>query len=136
MARTGALAKPRALLWGSDASIETHTLAAFRSARCEVLLATDRRQAIDATHHSHVDVLVLNFRLHSREFSQLATIASLVIWPCRILVLADSLEQLALAIEAPVGGVLVKPLDPEQLRAVVHSLRTDVLRRAAAERMS
>ena len=90
-------------------------VAALRSESCEVTLATNRRQALGIT-RGHLDVLVLDFAIHSQEFSQPPSS------PCRTLVLADSLEQLILALEKRVDAALVKPLDPTQVRVAIRNL--------------
>ena len=69
-----------------------------------------------------VNVLVLVFDIHSWEFSQLASILILAGRRCRTLLLADSLEQLALAIDTPVDAVLLKPYAPRHVRSVIQNL--------------
>ena len=114
--------KPRVLLLGSDPTLERNMVAALGSETCEVLWSADCRQALDLTRTSQVDVLVLDFNIHSREFSQLASKCRFAERGCRTLVLADSLEQVALADETLVHGVLMKPLDPTHVRTVIDGL--------------
>jgi DNA-binding response OmpR family regulator len=121
-ARLGLPVSPRVLLLGSDPTLERDMVAALRSESCEVSLAADCRQALNITRTSHVDVLVLDFNSQSREFSQLASEFSFAKRRCRTLVLTGSLEQLTLASETRVDGVLMKPLDPNHLRTVIHLL--------------
>jgi len=107
--------KSRVLLWGNSPPLDSHMVAALRSESCEVTLATGRRQALGIT-RGHLDVLVLDFAFHSREFSQPAS------RHCRTFVLAESLEQLILALERRVDAALVKPLGLEQVRTVIRNL--------------
>src|ERR1017187_6910850 len=90
-------------------------VAALRSESCEVTLTTNRRQALNITRR-HLDILVQDFAFHPRELSQPPSIA------CRTFVLAQSLEQLILALERRVEAALVKPLDPKQVRVVIRNL--------------
>jgi DNA-binding response OmpR family regulator len=127
--------KTRVLLLGSDSTLERGMVAALRSESCEVNLAADCRQALNITRTGQVDVLVLDFDVHCREeFSQLALEFSLAERGCQTLVLANSLEQLTLASETRVDGVLMKPLDPDYLRTVIHNLLVGVPTQALAER--
>jgi|ERR1017187_2322589 DNA-binding response OmpR family regulator len=121
-AKLGLPVNPRVLLLGSDPTFERNMVTAPESERCGVNLADDCRQALDITCNSQVDVLVLDFNIHSREFSQLASQSRFAERGCRTLVLADSLEQLALASESRVDGVLMKPLDANYLRTVIDNL--------------
>ncbi len=113
---------PRVLLLGGDSTFERNMIAALESERCGVILADDCRQALDIIRFGHVDVLVLDLDIHSREFLHLASQCSLAEPGCRTLVLADSLEQVALASETRVDGVLMKPLDAHHLRTGIDSL--------------
>ncbi len=120
--RSGWPLNPRVLLSSGDPSSERETLAALQSQSCEVLLAAGRRQTLGRIHAGDVDVLVLDFAVHSRKFSQFASEFRLGELPCRTLVLAHSLEQAILATEAQADGVLVKPLDPNHLRSMIRNL--------------
>lgn len=113
---------PRVLLIGRNPTVERDMVAALRSENCEVSFAADCRQALDITGTDQIDVLVLDFDLHCREFSLLASNCNLTERGCPILVLADSLEQLVLASETRADGVLMKPLDPHHARTVVEKL--------------
>jgi DNA-binding response OmpR family regulator len=126
--------KPRVLVLGSDSTHDRDMVAALPSENCEIILAADCRQALDITRTGRVDVLVLDFDSLSREFSQVASKLSFVQRRCRTLVLADSLEQLTLASETGVDGVLMKPLDPDQGRTVIHNLLAGARRQALGER--
>jgi|ERR1035441_2785029 DNA-binding NtrC family response regulator len=126
--------KTRVLLLGSDSTLERDMVAALESESCEVILADDCYQALDIIKTGHVDVLVLDFDIQSREFSQLASKFNLAGRGCRTLVLADSLEQLTLASETRADGVLMKPLDPSRIRTVIHNLLGGLHAQAPAER--
>ncbi len=132
-ARIGLPVKARVLVLGDDSTLEQDVVAALRSESCEVILPADCAQALDFIRTGHVVVLVLDFDTHSREFSRLAPILSLAERRCRTLVLADSLEQLTLASETGVDGVLMKPLDPNQGRTVIQHLVAGVRTQAADE---
>ena len=121
-AKTLSPMKSRVLLLCSDPTLERNMVAALGSETCEVLWSADCCQALDITRTSQVDVLVLDFNIHSREFSQLASKCRFAERGCRTLVLADFLEQVALADETLVDGVLVKPLDPAHVRTAIHGL--------------
>jgi DNA-binding response OmpR family regulator len=132
-AKMGLPVKTRVLLLGSDSAFERTMVAALEAERCEVILADGCRQALDIIRSGHVDVLVLDLDIHSREFSHLASQCSLADGGCPTLVLADSLEQLALASESRVDGVLMKPLDPNHLRTVIDNLLAGTRTQALGE---
>ena len=121
-ARTGLPAKTRVLLLGRDPALERDLIAALQSESCEVVSAADGRKALDMARKAHVDVLVLDFDTHPRECSRLTLKLSLAERGHRTLVLASSLEQLTHASETGADGVLMKPLDPRQVRTVIHNL--------------
>ena len=133
-ARLGLPVIPRVLLLGGDSTLERNMVNALESDGYEVCLVADCCQALDITRTGHVHVLVIDFILCCREFSQLAPEFSLAERGCRTLVLANSLEQLTLASETRVDGVLMKPLDPDYLRTVIHHLLVGVPTQALAER--
>jgi DNA-binding NtrC family response regulator len=133
-AKMGLPVKTRVLLLGSDSTFERNMVAALESESCGVILAHDCRQALDIIRFGHVDVLVLGLHIDSREFSHLASKCSLTARGCRTLVVADSLEQVALASESRVDGVLMKPLDANQLRTVIDNLLDGARTRALGER--
>jgi DNA-binding response OmpR family regulator len=133
-ARLGLPVKTLVLLLGNDSTLERDTVAALESESCEVILADDYCQALDIIRTGHVDVLVLDFDIHSREFSHLASKFSRAERGCRILLLADSLEQVALASENRVDGVLMKPLEPHHVRTVIDHLLTSARTQALGER--
>jgi DNA-binding response OmpR family regulator len=114
--------KARVLVLGSDSTLERQVVAALPSESCEIISAADSRQALAITRIGPVDVLVLDFDSHSREFPQLASTSSFAERHCPTLVLADSLEELILASETGVDGVFMKPLDPDQGRALINKL--------------
>jgi DNA-binding response OmpR family regulator len=124
--------KARVLLWCNRPPLDGHLVAALRSEICELTLATDRRRAQGIACSGHFDVLVLDFESNSREFPQLAARS------CRTLVLAESLEQLILALETRVDAALMKPFDPQQVRTVIRWLlggaRMNMLPKARADR--
>jgi len=126
--------KARVLVFSSDSTLERHMVAALPSESCEIISATDCRQALDITRTGHVDVLVLDFDSHCREFSQLASTFSFAERHCPTIVLADSLEQLSLASDSGVDGVLMKPLGPDQGQTVIHNLLAGASMQALAER--
>lgn len=132
-AKTGWPMKPRVLLLDIDSIFESDLLAALRSESCEVILASNCRQALDIARTGHVDILVLDFDLHSQEFSRLASQFRLGETPCRTLVFARSLEQLTLASATQVDGILVKPIDLNQVRTAVHNLLAGVRTQALTE---
>ncbi|MGO8678360.1 MAG: hypothetical protein ACLQVX_21170 [Limisphaerales bacterium] len=121
-AKTAAPTKARVLVLARDSSIERQMVAALPSERCEIISAANGRQALDIARTGRVDVLVLDFDSHSRHLSRLAATSGLAQRPCPTLVLADSLEELTLASETGADGVLIKPLDPEQGRTLIHNL--------------
>lgn len=121
-ARIGLPIEARVLLLGSDSTLEADSVGALRSESCEVLLAADCRQALDLARTGPINLLVLDFGACSRKFSQLASIFNSANGRCLTLVLADSLEQMALANETGADGVLIKPLDPIQLSTMIHRL--------------
>jgi DNA-binding response OmpR family regulator len=133
-ARVELSVKTRVLLLGNDSTLERDIGAALRSEGCEVIWATDCREAIDMVRTGRVDVLVMDFHIHSKEFPQLAPKSSLGERCCRTLVLAGSLEELTFASEGQVDGVLIKPVDPNQARIAIHNLLADVGTQAQAER--
>lgn len=126
--------KARVLVLGSDSTLQKDMVAALPSESCEILVAADCRQALDIARTGHVAVLVVDFDSHSRELSQLASIFNFAERRCPTLVLAGSLEQLTLASETGVDGVLMKPLDPDQGRTVIHNLLAGARMQALAER--
>jgi DNA-binding response OmpR family regulator len=126
--------KARVLVFGSDSTLERHMVAPLPSESCEIILAADSREALDLIHTGHVDVLVLDFDSHSREFPQFASTSSFAERHCPTLVLADSLEELILASETGVDGVLMKPLDPDQGRALIDNLLAGASMQPVAER--
>lgn len=132
-AKLGLPVKPRVLLMGSDPTLERDVVAALRPESCEVSLAADCRQALNITRTGQFDVLVLDFDIHSREFSPLASKFNLAERGCRILVLADSLEQVVLASESWVHGVLMKPFEPHHVRTVIENLLVGARTRAVGE---
>ena len=125
--------KARVLVLGGDPNLERDVIAAFPSESCEVIWAADCRQALEMTRTGHVDVLVVDFDTHSREFSQLASVFDFAERRCSTLALAGSLEQLTLASETGVDGVLMKPLDRDQGRTVIHNLLAGGRMQALAE---
>ena len=125
--------KPRVLLLGRDPTLESKVVAALGLKTCEVQCSADCRQSLDLTCTSHVDVLVLDSNIHSREFSQLASKSRFAERGCRTLVLADSLEQVALASESWVHGVLMKPFEPHHVRTVIGNLLVGARTQALGE---
>lgn len=121
-ARMGSPARTRVLLLDSNSPPEPEVVAALRSEGCEIILADDCRHALDITRTGQVDVLVLDFDIHARGFSQLASKFVSAEGRCRTLVLTGSLEQLTLASETGADGVPVRPLDLKQLRIVFEYL--------------
>ena len=122
LTKAGSPVKPRVVLLGSDPTLEKKVVAALGSETCEVQCSADCRQALDLACTSQVDVLVLDSNMHSREFSQFASKCRFAERGCRTLVLADSLEQAALASESWVHGVLMKPFEPHHVRTVIENL--------------
>ncbi len=121
-ARSRLSLSPRVLLSTSDSTLEKEIAAALKSQACEVMLAADCHQTLSRIQAGDVDVLVLDLEIDPREFSQLPSEFRLADLGCRTLVLARSLEQAILATEAQAHGVLMKPLDPNQLGRVIHNL--------------
>lgn len=125
--------KSRVLLLGIDSRLESEMATALRGESCEVILAADCRQAVEIIRGSEVDILVLDSDVPSQDLLQLASKFSFAARPCRTLVLADSLEQLTLAAETLADGVLMKPLDRNQMQAVIRNLLADAGTRGLTE---
>ena len=115
-------AKSRVLLLSNAPSIDSDMTAALQSAGCEVILATDHRQALRVARRRRVAVLVLDFGSDFAALLDLASDLRAAARRFRTLALASSLEQLALASEIPAHAVLLKPLTAEQVRNVIGNL--------------
>jgi DNA-binding response OmpR family regulator len=116
--------KTRVLLLGCDSTQGSDMVATLRFEGCDVFSTADFPETLARISAGDIDVLVLDYRSHSQWFQQLSSKLSLGEACCRTLVLADSLEQLTLASETDVDGVLIKPLDTNQVRTVVRKLLT------------
>lgn len=124
-AKTDSPVKARALLLGKDATLESETVEALRAECCELILTGDREHALDIARTGYVDFLLVDFDLYSGHVSELALASDPAGKRCRILVLVHSFEQLTLACERLVDGVLMKPLDPYQVRSLINKLLAD-----------
>jgi len=121
-ARTDTQVRARVLLLGSNSPLDRDLVTALRVDGSEVILATDRHQALDIVRTERIDILMLDFDTQAFEFEQLAARFGSAHRRCRTLVLASSLEQLALASEVGADGLLMKPLDPDRMRNVIYNL--------------
>lgn len=95
-------------------------------------MASDCSRVLEIMHQGRADVLVLDFNTHNRAASHLASNLGCTEPRCRTLVLARSLEQMALANEAHADGVLMTPIDPSQVRAAICNLLSETPLRAGA----
>jgi DNA-binding response OmpR family regulator len=133
-ASTALRLSPRVVVSSCDPRLEREVVAAFQSQSCEVLLAAEHRQALGRVVAGEVDVLVVDLGIYSGELSEFASEFKHSDLRCRTLVLAHSLEQAILAMEAQADGVLMPPVDPHQLRKVIHNLLTGTGQSACAWR--
>lgn len=120
--RASSKVKTRLLLLAANSTFQQALAAALRSDNCEIILAAGCRQALDLARSLQVDVLVVDFDLHGREFSRLAPQSGFEEGHCPTLILTGSLEQLTFSYEAGTDGALMKPIDPSQLRTVIQNL--------------
>ncbi len=133
-ARIGLPVKTRVLVLGNDSTLGRDVVATLRYESCDIFSVADFREALVITRAGDIDVLVLDLGSHSKALQQLASQFSLTERCRRTLVLADSLEQLTFASETRVDGVLIKPLDPNQVRTVFRNLLAGACIRAPIQR--
>ena len=112
----------RVLLASDVPSPDAEMTAALQGAGCEVVSPVDYRQALGVAQERRVRVLILDFEKNLEALAGLASDWGGAAWRFRTLLLARSLEQLALAGEIPGLSVLLKPLTPGQLHVVVGDL--------------
>ena len=126
-AKMGSPANIRVLLWVSDLSLENDLVATLQSEGCEVMLVPDCAQALDIMGAGCVDVLVLESSVHPGQIPRLATHLRFGKRRFQTLVLAGSIEQLALASETQADAVLMKPASSSQVRTVIRMLLAERL---------
>ena len=114
----------RVLWFESDASLDNGIVSALRAEGYDVNFAASEREAAEVMRAIVIDILVLDFDSHSREFEQVMAKWRAGRPGCCVLAIARSLEQLALASELAVDGVLMKPLDPSRVATVLNHLRS------------
>jgi DNA-binding NarL/FixJ family response regulator len=133
-ARTGSSVKRRVLLMPWDTTFERDMVAALRSENCEVFSAADSCQPLAIARACSIHLLVLDLAIDPHLVYQLWSQLNAVTRRFRTLALADSLEQLSRASETLVDGILVKRLEPNQVRTAVHNLLAGGQIRAPIER--
>jgi len=127
-------AKRRVLMLGDDPISDASVGNCSQADGYEIVYTTDQERAVEASSTGDIDALVLDSELPSKDLGQLVARLNAGGRRCRILVIARTLEQMALANEAGADAVLMRPLDPKCVGMVMNNLLSRVPARKMNER--